>query len=77
MTTFSLRSGAHHAAKRQSSNPVHLLIRGFYALAGVAALASLYSRLLVLLSDPIFSAIVTLVLMMAFMLVAMPRVRRP
>lgn len=77
MTTFTLRSGAHHNAKRPPINSVHMLVRGLYALAGVAALASVYSRLLLLLADPIFSAIGTLILAMAFIVVTAPRARRP
>lgn len=77
MTTFTLRNGAHHAAKHLSINLVHMLVRGLYALAGVAALALIYSRLQLLLADPIFSAIGTLMLAMAFIVVTAPRVRRP
>ncbi|WP_066719049.1 hypothetical protein [Sphingomonas pituitosa] len=77
MTTFTLRSGAHHNAKRPPINPLHLLVRGFYVLAGIAALASVYARLQLVLADPIFSAIATLMLAMAFIVVTAPRARRP
>lgn len=77
MTTFTLRNGDHHAAKRPSINLVHMLVRALYALAGVAALASIYSRLEFVLADPILSAIGTLMLAMAFIVVTAPRVRRP
>lgn len=77
MTTFTLRNGTHHAATRRPINPVHMLVRGLYVLVGIAALALLYARLQLVLADPIFSAIVTLMLVMAFTVVAAPRVQRP
>lgn len=77
MTTFALRSSARNVAKRRPITLVQLLVRSFYALAGLAALAAVYSRLLLLLADPLFSAIMTLILAMAVTVVAAPRVRRP
>lgn len=77
MTTFATRSNARHAVKRRPANPVHMLVRGLYALAGIAAFASLYWRLQLLLEDPTFSAMLTLMLAMAFTVVAVPRVQRP
>lgn len=76
MTTVTASSVARYSGMRQSARYVHLTVRALYALAGVAALAAAYLRFDHLLQDPIVSAILTLILMMVFTVVAAPRVRR-
>jgi hypothetical protein len=63
---------ARRAGHRPPIRLAHFAMRLFYALAGLAAVVSTYTRLRTVLDDPVVATMMTLVAVMAFMVVAMP-----